>query len=88
MSHLTDGTLSAPDVPVMLIVRIPVGAADRKGATDANCTRITSIDVYDSLGYCGCAHEEHSGTSAAAPADGLGDRLADNRARQLVRGEH
>ena len=69
----------------MLIVRTPVTAADRMGATDANCTRIASIDLLDCLGYRGCGREEHSGENAPRDPDDLRWELADNRADQLSR---
>jgi hypothetical protein len=76
------------DASGMLISRIPVTSTERMGATDRNCTRIRSIDVYDAFGYRGCGREEHSGENApVAPAD-LGDELADNRAAQISRPEH
>lgn len=66
----------------MLIVRTPVTAADRGGATDSNCTRIASIDVLDALGYRGCGREEHSGENAPTVVEDLYDELADNRRSQ------
>ena len=72
----------------MRVLRIPVAAADRKGATDRNCTRIRSIDVYDSFGYRGCGREEHSGENAPVEPDDLYGELADNRATQIPRAEH
>jgi hypothetical protein len=72
----------------MMIVRTPVTAADRMGATDSNCTRITSIDVYDAFGYRGCGREEHSGENAPVDPVDLFDELADNRAAQISRLEH
>ncbi len=88
VSHLTDAIETRPDVHGMLIVRTPVTAADRMGATDSNCTRITSIDVYDAFGYRGCGREEHSGENAPVPPDDLVEELADNRAAQLSRFSH
>lgn len=70
----------------MLIFRSEIAAADKLGATDANCTRIVSIDAYDSLGYHGCGREEHSGENAPEVGDTFGGELADNRATQLGRG--
>jgi hypothetical protein len=70
----------------MRIFRIPVTQSERAGATDANCTRIVSIDPYDSLGSNGCAREEFSGENAPALPDDLLGHLADNRAWQLGRG--
>lgn len=69
----------------MLVFRSEIAAADRLGATDANCTRIASIDAFDSLGYPGCGREEHSGENAPVAGDAFGSGLADNRARQLGR---
>lgn len=65
----------------MLIHRIPVADSDRKGATDSNCTRISAIDVHDSLGYYGCGREEHSGENVPRVPDDLRDELADNGRR-------
>lgn len=67
----------------MLIVRTPLSAADRMGATDSNCTRIVSIDALDSLGYRGCGREEHSGENAPLDHDDLSWELADNRGSQM-----
>lgn len=72
----------------MRVLRIPVAAADRKGATDRNCTRIRSIDVYDAFGYRGCGREEHSGENSPVAPDDLYDELADNRATQIPRAGH
>lgn len=72
----------------MLIVRTPITAADRQGATDSNCTRITSIDVYDAFGYRGCGREEHSGENTPGTPEDLLAELADNRASQLGRSWH
>lgn len=58
------------------------------GATDSNCTRITSIDVYDAFGYRGCGREEHSGENSPVAPNDLFDELADNRAAQISRLEH
>ena len=68
----------------MLVVRISVAEADRKGATDSNCTRIVCIDSLDSLGYRGMGREEHSGQNPPSDRDDLAAELADNRAEQLV----
>jgi hypothetical protein len=62
----------------MLTARIPVAASDRKGATDANCTRIAAIDAYESLGYRGCGREEHSGENAPVWPEEMAGELADN----------
>lgn len=70
----------------MLIVRTPVTAADRMGATDANCTRIASIDMLDCLGYRGCGREEHSGENAPRDPDDLRWEIADNRLGQILAG--
>jgi hypothetical protein len=67
----------------MLTARIAVAASDRKGATDANCTRIAAIDAYDSLGYRGVGREEHSGENAPRVPEDLSGELADNRTWQL-----
>ena len=61
----------------MLIVRTPLTAADRMGATDTNCERIWCIDSLDSLGYRGRGREEHSGENAPAEPDDLWAELAD-----------
>ena len=66
----------------MLIFRTPIAKADRVGATDANCTRITAIDSLDALGYRGCGGEEHSGENSPLEPDDLLAELADNRASQ------
>jgi hypothetical protein len=71
----------------MLIVRTPLTAADRMGATETNTTRIACIDILDSLGYRGCGREEHSGENAPEDPEDLRWELADNRAAQLAR-EH
>lgn len=55
-----------------------VDPADRKGATDRNCTQIEVIDVLDSLGYRGCGREEHSGENAPRVEEDLAEELADN----------
>jgi hypothetical protein len=69
----------------MLTVRLPVTEADRRGATDRNCTRIVAIDSWDSLGYRGCGREEHSGENPPVEPDDLWNELADNRAALLRR---
>ena len=66
----------------MLTARIAVAAADRKGATEGNCTRIAAIDVCDSLGYSGRGREEHTGENAPVFPEELLDALADNRVWQ------
>lgn len=68
----------------MLIVRTEIARADRRGATDANCTRIPCIDRYDALGYRGCGREEHSGENAPALPDDLRAELADNDPAMLA----
>lgn len=67
----------------MLIVRTPVAAADRAGATDSNCTRIACIDSLDALGYRGRGREEHSGENTPADPEDLLVELADNRTAQI-----
>lgn len=62
----------------MLVVRIPVAAADGKGATDANCRRIAAIDSWDALGRHSCAHGEHSGQALPLEPEDLREELADN----------
>ncbi len=63
----------------MLTIRIPVAKSDQFGATDANCTRITAIDMFDALGYRGCGGEEHSGENSPVDPEDLSGELADNR---------
>jgi hypothetical protein len=70
----------------MLTFRVSVTKDEAAGATDANCTRIVSIDFLESLGYRGCGREEHSGENRPRDPDDLFEQLADNRASQLVRG--
>ena len=67
----------------MLIFRSPVTFSETAGATDANSTKIVSIDMHSSLGYPGCGREEHSGENAPTDTDDLRSHLADNRAWQL-----
>ena len=69
----------------MLVFRIGVDPSDRRGATDANVTRITCIDSLDALGYRGCGREEHSGENAPRVADDLESEIADNRAGQIAK---
>lgn len=45
----------------MLVFRMEVPPADRKGATDNNCSPIEVIDGWEVLGYYGGATAEHSG---------------------------
>ena len=67
----------------MLVVRTEVSAADRKGATDRNCQRITAIDAEETLGYFGRGREEHSGENAPSPPPDLISELADNAPEQV-----
>jgi hypothetical protein len=67
----------------MLIHRAAVSAADRKGATDANFTRILCIDALDALGYRGRGREEHSGENTPSDPEDLQSELADNRRSQM-----
>ena len=71
-----------------MIVRIPVAAADRKGATDSNCRRIEAIDSWDALGQHSCAHGEHSGQGLPADPDDLFGELADHAFLKGLRREH
>lgn len=72
----------ATDVSGMLIFRTQIAKADQVGATDANCTRITAIDILDALGYRGCGGEEHSGENSPVEPEDLMAELADNRPAQ------
>ncbi len=67
----------------MLIVRTEVSAADRKGATDRNCQRITAIDAEETLGYFGRGREEHSGENVPIQPQDLVSELADNAPDQV-----
>jgi hypothetical protein len=71
----------------MLVVRTEVSAADRKGATDRNCQRITVIDAEETLGYFGRGREEHSGENEPTPPPDLVSELADNAPEQILEEE-
>ncbi len=71
----------------MLVVRTEVSPADRKGATDRNCQRITAIDAEETLGYYGRGREEHSGENAPDRPEDLLSELADNAPDQLLEEE-